>query len=493
MSGKITIIGLGYGDPELLTIKAHRALESPVPLFLRTEKHPVAQTLLEKKRDFTTFDHLYDEKEDFEEVYTSIVETLRSEAQKGPVLYGVPGNPFTSDLSVLKLVQSLKEHGVDYQIIAGISDINHALNQLHVLETDGLQIIDATRIGELSPDPRTATLVAPLDNQHLASEVKLWLMKVYDDETQVTLLNHSDLENKTEVMSIPLYQIDQQAVYDHRTLLYVPKDSKNLKHFDKLLEVMRVLRSPEGCPWDREQTHQSLKPYVIEEAYEVLDAIESKDLDNLIEELGDLLFQIVFHAELGRESRKFDMGDVIEQVNQKMISRHPHVFDKKEDITSGEVLTNWEDIKMKEKDTNTIGEEMDRIPKAFTALLESNKLQSKAAKVGFDWNYATQALKKVYEEADEVAEELDKKPIQIDALEEELGDLLFAAVNVARLCDISPETALKRTNRKFKDRFKKMEAFSQENNESLKELSLDEMQKLYEAAKKTEKEKEFDK
>jgi len=487
MSGTITIIGLGFGDPELLTIKANRALESPTPLFLRTEKHPVAQKLRKKNRAFTSFDHLYNTKENFEEVYASIVEILLLEAEKGAVLYGVPGNPFGSDLSVLKLVQSLKEKGIDYQIIAGVSDIDAAFNHLHVLETDGLQIVDPTRIKDFSVDPKTAVLVAPLDNRHLASEVKLWLMQVYDDETQVTMLQHSETESETLTMPMPLYQIDQQEVYDHQTLLYVPKDVKNLKHFDRLLEVMQVLRSPEGCPWDREQTHQSLKPYVVEEAYEVLDAIESKDLDNLIEELGDLLFQIVFHAELGRESRKFNIGDVIEQVNQKMISRHPHVFDKKEKMTSDDVLTNWEDIKMKEKETTTIGEEMDRIPKAFTALLEANKLQSKAAKVGFDWNYASEALKKVYEEADEVGEELDKNPIQREDLEEELGDLLFAAVNVARLCDISPETALKRTNRKFKKRFKKMETLSHENKESLADLSLDEMQNLYEVAKKIEK------
>ncbi len=484
MSGTITIIGLGVGNPKLLTLKAKEALESNKPLYLRTEHHPVARYLQENNRVFKSFDELYDTKKDFNEVYDAIVDTLLLQAEKGPVLYGVPGNPFGSDLSVLKLVDRLNEKGQPYEMIAGVSEVDVACNHLQVLESDGLQIIDPTCIRALSPDPKMAMLVYPLDNRHLASEVKLWLMTRYDDETPVTLVRLSDKGDRTEALY--LHQIDQQETYHHQTLLYVPKDTNNLKHFDKLLEIMRILRSPEGCPWDREQTHQSLKSYVVEEAYEVLDAIESGDLDNLVEELGDLLFQIVFHAELGKESGHFYIEDVIEEVNRKMINRHPHVFDRKENMTSEEVLINWEEIKMKEKETTTVGEEMDRIPKAFTALLEANKLQSKAAKVGFDWENALPALGKVYEEAQEVKEELNKKPVLKDALESELGDLLFAAVNVARLCDISPETALKRTNRKFKRRFKTMETLGRDIDRNLEDLTPAEMETLYEAAKKTE-------
>ncbi len=222
----------------------------------------------------------------------------------------------------------------------------------------------------------------------------------------------------------------------------------------------------------------------MEETYEVIDAIEADDVDNLVEELGDVLFQVVFHAQLGREAGLFTINDVIEGVNRKMVRRHPHVFVDNAAISPEEVVTNWEAIKETEKEATTLSGEMEGIPAAFTALLTANKIQSKAGKVGFDWKDPREALLKVSEEAQEVLVELEAG--NAAALEEELGDLLFAVVNVARLAGVSPELALKKANVKFVRRFKAMENMAREKQKSLKDYDLDGLEGLWQAVKALE-------
>ena len=251
---------------------------------------------------------------------------------------------------------------------------------------------------------------------------------------------------------------------------------------DKLIEIMETLRAPGGCPWDREQTHETLKPYLLEETYEVIDAIETGDIDNLIEELGDLLFQIVFHAELGREDGLFSLYDIFEGINKKMVSRHPHVFAEVQAETPEAVVTNWEAIKQKEKHTQTISDEMDRIPRAFTALMAAYKIQSKASKTGFDWQDPRPALDKVFEEAGEVSQELSGQDPK--ALEEELGDLLFAAVNVVRLAGYQPELVLDKGNAKFKKRFATMESLAGRDGVKLSDCTLEQQENYWQKAKK---------
>jgi tetrapyrrole methylase family protein/MazG family protein len=254
---------------------------------------------------------------------------------------------------------------------------------------------------------------------------------------------------------------------------------------DNLVNIMQKLRSKEGCPWDKKQTHQSLKPYLIEECYEVLEAIEEEDVDLLEEELGDLLLQIVFHCEIARESGYFDIKDVITGICQKLIRRHPHVFGDISVDTTDKVLENWEEIKRQEKDEKSYTESLMRIPKHLPALMKSYKVQAKAAKVGFDWDSIDGAMEKVKEEFQELINVF--KTEKQDEIKEEIGDLLFAIVNVARFLKVRPELALNETIEKFIRRFEYIERAANRNGQNLEDMNLQEMDILWNEAKKMDR------
>lgn len=250
----------------------------------------------------------------------------------------------------------------------------------------------------------------------------------------------------------------------------------------RLVEILKELRSENGCPWDRKQTHQSLKSCLIEEAYEVIDAIERNNMEHLEEELGDLLLQVVFHSNLAEEKGLFSMEDVIQNISEKMIYRHPHVFSGETAKNADEALTKWENMKNKEKNNETCTESMRRIPKELPALIKSYKIQKKAANVGFDWNDITGAFEKVKEETEELLEIYrgsDKEKIK-----DEIGDLFFAVVNVARFLDIDPEEALNSTSNKFINRFEHIEKSAAQSGTRLQNMTLEEMDILWEEAKK---------
>lgn len=252
-----------------------------------------------------------------------------------------------------------------------------------------------------------------------------------------------------------------------------------------LMDIMARLRGEHGCPWDKEQTPETLKPYVIEEAYEVIDAIDRNNRQDIIEELGDLLLQIVFHCRIGQEHGDFDMGDVIDGICDKMIRRHPHIFGGVKVENTGEVLKNWEDIKREEKDIKTQAQSMRNLPKTLPALMLAFKVQEKAARVGFDWDDVKDAMEKVQEEMSELREVYKGK--DGDKIREEMGDLLFAAVNVARFLDINPELALRDATRKFIRRFDYVEQAAANSDRNLQDMTLEEMDILWERGKKYEK------
>lgn len=261
------------------------------------------------------------------------------------------------------------------------------------------------------------------------------------------------------------------------------------KNFDELVKVMKRLRAPGGCPWDREQTYESLAPYLLEEAFESFDAIHDAANgrpENLREELGDLLLQIIFHAQIGEERGDFSIEDVCETITNKMILRHPHVFGDKNFATANDVLKNWDELKKAEREITKKEEKpkdsiLDEVPLTFPGLIEANKLTKKAAKVGFDWENAEQIFDKFEEEIGELKKEIQSG--EASNIEEEIGDLLFVVVNLARKLDIEPETALKRTNRKFRQRFKFIESELKNQAKSFEESSLEEMDKLWNEAK----------
>jgi MazG family protein len=255
----------------------------------------------------------------------------------------------------------------------------------------------------------------------------------------------------------------------------------------KLVELVERLRGDQGCPWDKEQTRETLKPMLIEEAYEVLDALDSADPAELKEELGDLLFQVVFHAQIAHEKGEFDLADVIDRLHGKMVRRHPHVFGSADLRTSEDVLKNWEDIKAAEKGVQSTSKPdsakslLDGIPSKLPALHEAYQMTAKASRVGFDWSELADVMKKLQEEAAEIqAAREAKNHTDIAA---EVGDLLFVAVNVARFLGIDPETALRRSNRKFDRRFRYLEDKIKQSGRELKHATLQEMDALWEEAK----------
>jgi MazG family protein len=256
---------------------------------------------------------------------------------------------------------------------------------------------------------------------------------------------------------------------------------KRLEAFKELLDIMDELR--EKCPWDRKQTLESLRKLTIEETYELGDAILKNDLQEIKKELGDLILHIVFYAKIGSEQKSFDIADVLENINKKLIYRHPHIFgDVDVDDSADKVAENWEALKLKEKGGNK--RVLEGVPAAMPALVKANRIQEKVRGVGFDWEYKEQVWDKVKEEVDELSHEIGKA--DADKMEAEFGDLLFAVVNAARLYDIDPEAALERTNLKFIKRFNYLENKTLLQGKSLHDMSLAEMDKLWEEAKKEE-------
>jgi len=267
--------------------------------------------------------------------------------------------------------------------------------------------------------------------------------------------------------------------------------------FEKLVAVQAKLRAPDGCPWDREQTHESLRTYLIEEAYEVLEALESRNDAKFAEEMGDLLLQIVFHSQMAQERGGFTISDVIREIHDKMIRRHPHVFGETRAKDSAEVLRNWEQVKAEERlskaeaSGNASGNKgskeaslLDGVSRALPATLEGFQLTRKASRIGFDWETVGGIFEKMGEETRELQNALDAR--EQPKVEEELGDLLFAAVNLARFLKVDPEIALKKANAKFSRRFRSMEQLAREGGREFKNLRREEMEALWDLAKRTE-------
>lgn len=476
------IVGLGAGNIDNLTIGALNKLQNN-KVILRTRKHPCVEEFDNYNINFTSFDDIYDTSETFEEVYEKISQLILDECRKGDIVYAVPGNPLINETSVKNIIKKCEENNISYEIIEGISYIDVIACALKKDLGKGLELVDAFDIldNKFRLNKHLPVLINQVFNQAILSDVKLYLLDLYPDEKEVALIKNAGLVNEI-IHWDKLYKIDRYEV-DYLTTLYIPEEKEDLKEFSSLVKTVRDLRMPGGCPWDREQTHESLIRYIIEEAYEVIDAIENEDIDNLQEELGDLLFQILIHSQIADEENYFTVYDVIEDINKKMIRRHPHVFGDLETENVDVIFRNWDKIKATEKPKKSLSEEMESIPKHLPNLLIADKIQRKAGKVGFDWDAPEPAMEKVLEEYQEVLAELNKETLDMKHLEEEFGDLLFAVVNAVRLSDIDPNEALNKANRKFIKRFKLMEDLAQSRNLDMNLLSLDELEGLWVEAK----------
>ncbi|OCL25746.1 nucleoside triphosphate pyrophosphohydrolase [Orenia metallireducens] len=478
----LQILGLGAGGLKLLTLEAYQVLKKADKVYLRTKEHPAVADLEEEGIVFESFDYLYERCENFDEVYKAIAKKIINLVNSGEnIVYGVPGHPLVAEDTVQKITSYLEDS--DYQIIAGPSFIDAIFTTLGIDPITGIKIIDGLNFTVRDLEPSIATIISQVYNQMIASEVKLTLMEIYPDDFIVTVIRGAGLAEE-KIEEVPLYQLDRLDWIDHLTSIYLPVHQDNNREFNRLLKIMEILRSPEGCPWDLEQDHHSLKKHLIEEAYEVLERIEEDDLWGMANEFGDLLLQIVFHAQIAKEEGTFTIYDVIEEINEKMIRRHPHIFGKVQVEGASEVVDNWEEIKRQEKaetGQEQIDSILDTVPIQLPALMQAQKIQSKVAKVGFEWSEINGALDKLEEEMAELKAEIKKNNTK--EIKEEFGDLLFSLVNIAKFLDIDAESSLRQTINKFKYRFNYIEERVDEQNKELTDFSLEELDKLWEEAK----------
>lgn len=508
----ILIVGLGPGADAAIPSGTWVAVRSGLPVYLRTRVHPSVAALEAAGVSYESFDSLYDSKPTFEAVYDGIVDRLLAAAARTSLVYAVPGHPLVAEESVRRLLARAGERGIPTQVVAGASFLDALFITLQLDPVQGLAVLDGLALTEQQlPRQPQALIITQVYDRHVASEVKLTLMERYADDQPVTVVRAAGVPGEERVEVVPLFELDRLDWVDHLTSLYVPAaapapaDAVSGEPFaaaaplrepgsgackyplDPLMDVVLQLRAPHGCPWDREQTHESLRPYVIEEAFEVAEALDLRDPHKLADELGDLLLQIALHSAIGAERGEFRLADVVEGVTSKMIRRHPHVFGDVTVSGTRDVLRNWEVIKRQERAEQ--GEPaptsaLTGIPVDLPALMRAYKLQKKAARVGFDWPDFQGAWDKVKEEMGELEEAyMEGKRENIAA---ELGDLLFAVVNAARFLDVEPESALAATIAKFSRRFGYVESQAARQGWRLQDMSLQEMDRLWDGAKELE-------
>jgi tetrapyrrole methylase family protein/MazG family protein len=486
--GSITIVGLGAGPFGFLTIETFDKLQQATRLFLRTTVHPAVADLRECHIAFESFDDVYNSKGSFEDVYQTIADTCLAVARGGEdVVYAVPGSPLVAERTVQLIRQQARQAGIKLIILPGMSFLEVLYVRLEIDPLEGLAILDATSLDMRLASSGAALVITQIYNRQIASDTKLGLMDVYPDDYQVTVVSNLGLADE-KILHLPLYEIDRVPVINHLTSLFVPAPRQQSTTFSltPLIDVMARLRAKDGCVWDIEQTHSSLRRYLVEEVYEVLEAIDLQDDQLLCEELGDLLLQIIFHARVAEEFQHFSLQDVIDKVTEKLIRRHPHVFGDVSVQDAAEVVVNWEKIKQQEKvERSSV---LDGISPGLPALMRAFKMQGKVAKVGFDFPNIAQAWDKLYEEIGELKEAI----VQQDeaAIADELGDVLFATVNVARFLKVEPETALNHTNNKFARRFQFIEKRLAEQKIAWNKITIKKLDLIWEEAKEQKEQKE---
>lgn len=510
----IKIVGLGPGAAGHISLETMDLLAKGGQVILRTAVHPTVARLEAEGISFTSCDDLYETGASFEEVYSQVVQRVVQAAAIGDVVYAVPGSPLVAERTVVLLREAAKEYGLELKIYPAMSFLDLAYVDLGIDPIAGLRIIDAQDNDAICDAGKYPLMITQVYSRLVASDLKLLLMEHLDDETEIYFLRNLGLPDE-ECRPLPLYELDRQPEIDHLTSVYIPpapvglsslmvfgddeeeeaapimdgeeelEATTSLEDVDlqPLVDVIKVLREPGGCPWDREQTHASIRSNFVEEVYEFLEAVDADDSKGMEEELGDVLMQVVFHARMAQEADRFDMQDVIDTVVDKLIRRHPHVFGETQVESSAQVLVNWDAIKKQEKQERT--HVLDGIAQGLPGLLRAYKLQSKAAKVGFDWQEKAQVWAKVEEELAELKEALATKD-QAQA-EAEFGDLLFALVNYGRHCHLEPEVALNGTNNRFASRFNYVEAQVKASGKEWQAFTLEELDQFWNQAKKEEK------
>ncbi|MDF9758547.1 tetrapyrrole methylase family protein/MazG family protein [Peribacillus simplex] len=484
---EITIIGLGAGDLDQLPLGIYKKLTQTEQCFVRTIDHPVIGDLKREGINFTAFDEIYEKHDQFEAVYEEIAETLLQEASSRSVLYAVPGHPMVAEKTVQLLLEKGPSLGIAIKLEGGQSFLDPLFQAVQIDPIEGFQLLDGT---DLSPDDLHITqhmIIGQVYDAFSASNVKLTLMEKLPDDYEVYIVTAAG-SSQEKVTKCALFELDRQMELSNLTSVYVPpvrEEALRYREFSKLRQVIAELRGPGGCPWDKKQTHESLKKYLIEEAYELIDSIDEEDDEGMVGELGDVLLQVMLHSQIGEDEGMFTVDDVIEGITAKMIRRHPHVFGDVEVNGEEDVLVNWQKIKEDEKGSETKASIsiLDGIEKSLPNLIRAEEYQKRAAKVGFDWDEVSEAWKKVIEEVQELEEEILSPNRDVERIKSELGDLFFALVNISRYYDIQAEEAVYKANQKFHQRFTYIEESIQRADKKFEDYTLEELDSYWDEAK----------
>lgn len=522
MKQGIIVVGLGPGSAGHLSVETLDVLKSGAKVILRTAVHPSVSYLQQQGIQFTACDDFYENGASFDEVYQKIVALLLQEGSKQEIVYAVPGSPLVAERTVVMLREQVRDACLPLKILPAMSFLDLAYVDLGIDPIAGLRIIDAQDFEALTAAGQYPLMITQVYSKLVASDVKINLMDVLEDEAQLYFLRNLGLPNE-ECRPIKLYELDRQPHIDHLTSVFIPaqkqaaveaidtplmSDREFLAKLEAeggtvgcsdvddyiadidmmpvdimpLVKVMYKLRSPGGCPWDIEQTHSSIRRNLVEEVYELLEAIDANDTIGMAEELGDVLMQVVFHAQMASEAGSFDLQYVIDGVTEKLVHRHPHVFGTVAVKDSAEVLKNWEAIKAEEKKERT--QALDGVSPGLPALMRAYKLHSKASKVGFDWPDNAGVWEKVLEELQELEEAAAQGTTA--QKEHELGDLLFILAGYARHIGLEPEVALNAANNRFISRFSYVEQKVLASGKTWQDFSLAELDAFWDQAKKLE-------
>lgn len=467
----ITIIEL-VGEFDMLPLRAVRKIEQADQVILQSGQAECAQELGIHCGNVSTLDDLYENAEDFDSLYEKGAQRIEQAAQGKNIVFGILGDAGTNGF-----LERLREMGAELEFVAEGCAVAAALCAArNLFEIGEYEVLEARNLEGAIFDTCKALVITGIDNRNTAEAVKLAFADYYAEDTQGLLYANGSSQ------AVKLYDFDRPLEIGSGGVFILPPTvlyKKERYGLYDLVRIMKVLRGENGCPWDREQTHESLRQYLLEEAYETVDAIDAEDINALYDELGDVFLQVVFHAEVARQCGEFDIDDVASAVCAKMIRRHPHIFGDVQADTAKEVVVNWEAIKKEEKQAKDFAEVLRDVPRSMGAMMRAYKLQKKASAIGFDWDDPMKAFLKVEEELAEWKAELcggDQKRI-----EEEAGDLLFSIVNVLRLKKANPEICLSKTCEKFIERLSLME---KNFGTGFSGLTLDQLNELWEKAKK---------
>ena len=483
MTARVVIVGLGPGPRNTVTQATLEAIERIDVQFVRTKRHPTADLMPRA----TSFDSLYDTLPTFEDVYREITEAVVAAAlQHGEVLYAVPGSPLILESSVAQLRADSR---IEVHVLPALSFLDLAWEALGIDPVNaGVRLIDGHRFALEASGERGPLLVAQVHADWVLSDVKLSHESANGNEP-VVLLHHLGLPDQL-VEHTTWQELDRVLPADHLTTLYIPQMAEPVAgELARLHQLARTLR--EQCPWDREQTHDSLIKHLIEETYEVVDAIEALDADDpatdeaFIEELGDLLYQVEFHATIAEQQGRFSMADVARSIHDKLVRRHPHVFGDVVANSANDVVQTWDEVKREEKKSvdGAASSTFTGVAKSGPSLQYATKIQKRAADVGFDWPNADGAFEKIIEESAEIrqAVALNSDP---ESVRMELGDLLFSVVNLSRHLGHDAEQALRGASDKFRHRFEQVEQLALSRDIDLASAPLEQLDALWDEVKK---------